>query len=234
MLEIRNLNFQNRLRNISLRCCSGEIHALLGANGSGKSTLLKGIMGLLPSSLSCVFWQEEDLHCKSRPEISQIVTWVPQQLNIPFEYSVEEFVAMGRYMHGDQGLIDPYLKQTDLLEWRKRPVQELSQGEKQRVYLARALATEAPVLLLDEPQAHLDLKRQKLFWILLQELAAGGKILLVANHDWHSSRKYCTHGTLLEQDRCIEQGLIQELKTFTIMDGPMDMDDMDSNGRHGL
>ena len=212
MLEIRNLTFQKRLINISLSCRSREIHALLDPNGSGKSTLLKGIVGLLATSLDCIFWQGEALHQKPRNKISQIVTWLPQQLNIPFEYTVEEFVGMGRYMHGDQGEIEPYLERTDLLCWRRRPVQELSQGEKQRVYLARALATEAPVLLLDEPQAHLDLGRQKQFWVLLQELANEGKTLLVANHDWHSSRKYCTHAAVLERGTCVMQGAISELR----------------------
>jgi ABC-type cobalamin/Fe3+-siderophores transport system ATPase subunit len=211
MLEVRNLSFEKRLSSLSLTCHPGDIHALLGANGSGKSTFLRGVMGLLHLSTDCVYWKGDPLHQKTRPEISRIVTWLPQQLQIPFDYTVEEFVAMGRYMHGNKGRLEPYLERTDLLEWRTRPLKELSQGEKQRVYLARALATEAPVLLLDEPQAHLDLGRQKQFWTLLQTLAKEGKTFIVANHDLHSSRNYCTHATFLEKGQCLWQGAVLDL-----------------------
>lgn len=211
MLEVRDLSFKNRLFSVSLSCCPGEIHALLGANGSGKSTFLKGVMGLLPVPSTAVLWKSEPLHLKSRKEISQILAWLPQQLSIPFDYTVEEFVAMGRYMHGNQGRLEPYFEKTETLAWKTRPLHELSQGEKQRVYLARALATEAPVLLLDEPQAHLDLSRQKQFWNLLKSLSQEGKILIVANHDLANSQKYCSHATLLEGGCCVRQGKVLEL-----------------------
>jgi len=211
MLEVRELSFPERLHPITLTCYPGEIHAILGSNGSGKTTLLKALLGLLPVPNNRVLWRGEPLLQKTRLEISRIVAWLPQQLQIPFEYTVEEFVGMGRYAHGDRGSLEPYLLKTDLLAWRHRLVHSLSQGEKQRAYFARALATEASVLLLDEPQAHLDLTRQRQFWTLLTRLAEEGKIILVANHDLHSSHRYCTHATILERGQCVAQGPVLTL-----------------------
>lgn len=211
MLEVRNLTFEKRLQGISLTCKPGEIHALFGANGSGKSTFLKSVMGLLPLSFEQVFWNGEPLHLKPRIEISRIASWLPQQLQVPFEYTVEEFVAMGRYMHRNKGSLDQFLEKVDVLPWKNRLLHTLSQGERQRVYLARILATESPLLLLDEPQAHLDLGKQKKFWSLIQLLASEGKTVIVANHDLQSSQKYCTHIALLEQGRCIQHRPVSEL-----------------------
>lgn len=211
MLEIREVSFERRLESFSLTCKPGEIHAILGANGSGKSTLLRVIMGLLPPRQGSILWEGKPLHQKTREEISQIATWLPQQLQTPFDYSVKEFVSMGRYMHEGRGCIETYLEKCDLYPFLHKPVRELSQGEKQRVYFARALATEAPILLLDEPQAHLDLRWQRRFWSLLQELSQEGKIPIVANHDLPSSKKYCSHATYLERGRIILQGAVLEL-----------------------
>lgn len=205
------LGHRKLVRNISLSFLPGSIHAILGPNGSGKSTLLKILAGIWTPSSGRVLWGEKNLLEQSRRTISQTVALVSAAPPLPpFDFSVADSVAMGRYPHGMHSvrpsLLDWALEQVDILHLRDRLLRQLSSGERQRVTLARAMMTETPVLLLDEPTSSLDLRQQKAIWKLLRKLAHQGKVVVVASHDLHAVRAHCDHVAYLEEGACVMHG----------------------------
>lgn len=220
MLKADNLSYSigphHILKDIQLIFHPGRLYAILGPNGAGKTTLLKLLCGLLKPTHGAVIHLGQDLSQLTRLAISRQITLVPQNPNTCFEYSVEEFVAMARYAHGrkpSQEIVAQALDAVDGLPFIKRPLQHLSQGERQRIYIARALATEAPVILLDEPAAHLDIRHQNEIWTLTRKLSSQGKTVLIANHDLRHSEKFCDEAILLHEGKCMEVGKIDEVIT---------------------
>jgi iron complex transport system ATP-binding protein len=179
------------LRDVSLTLQPGGITALLGPNGSGKSTLLKTVSKMIPTLGGDVLVGGRSVSKMSFRELARKVAFVPQEEHVPFRFRVFEVVLMGRMPHSS-GLLD---SQTDLEaaeraieeagcgDLRDRPITELSGGEKQRVLVARALAQEAPVLLLDEPTSHMDIGHQVAMVRLVHKLADSGYAILAAVHD---------------------------------------------------
>lgn len=217
MLECNELSYHSLIEEISLKFKPGEIHALLGPNGAGKSTLLKTLAGIWTPTAGTVCWHGQNLDQIDRRSKSRLITLVPQSPSIPFDYTVEEFVAMGRYLFKEHGSLSLILRKVDVFHLAKRWMRHLSQGEKQRVYLARALATEASVLLLDEPTASLDIGHHLQIWYLIQQLAKEGKVILVANHDLLSSQRMCTHAAVIHGGRCAAHGAYQEVMTPSLL-----------------
>ena len=178
------------LRGVDLELTGGWT-AVVGPNGAGKSTLLRALAGLLPLASGTVTLQGEDLIALSAAERARRLAWLPQQDALSGDLSVRDTVALGRLPHlglwarpgpGDEAAIDAAMVRADCHRWQDRPLHRLSGGERQRVHLARALATGAPVLLLDEPTAHLDPPHQWLLGRLLRELAATHTVVTVL-HD---------------------------------------------------
>lgn len=227
MLQVSDLSHHSSrkkrlISNISLTFAPGMIYGVLGPNGSGKSTLLKTIMGICRPSSGTVCWQSENLHQMGRREISRVLSLVPQGIPLYFDFSVQDIVAMGRYAHSTShvtstSMIEWALKQTHVWELRHQPVSTLSSGERQLAYIARALATEAPVMLLDEPTANLDIRHQLGIWKLLKSLASQGKVIIVANHDLQTSENFCDQVALLDQGRCVGMGTFTETITPQVL-----------------
>lgn len=212
MLQLENLAFQTILRGISAQFLPGSVTAILGANGSGKTTLLKTICRILQPTNGSIQYCEQDLGKMNRQEVSRILTMVPQNAPVPFDYCVEEFLKMARYRKKKAPeLVREALTAVDAQEFTKRPMQQLSQGERQRIYIARSLVTEAPIILLDEPTAHLDRRHRSQIWKLLHQLAKQGKTLLIANHDLENSRLYCDTALFLEKGTLVASGKTAEV-----------------------
>jgi len=204
-----------RLEAASLAVAAGEVAAVIGPNGSGKSTLLRLGAGVLTPRSGRVLLGGRDLARLSRRETARSLGYLPQQVRADFDYSVEEVVAMGRFPHlagagflsaADAAVVDRCLAETEVAEYRQRPLSRLSGGERQRVFLASVLAQEPRVLLLDEPTAALDLHHQVRFFALVRRLARQGIGIAVVTHDVNLASLYCDRVALLRAGRLVEEG----------------------------
>lgn len=206
------------LTDINLSFEEGRFNAILGANGSGKSTLLKILAGIWLPTVGHITWGDTDLAGMTRKEMSRAIAMVPQSPQTPFNYLVAEVVAMGRYTYDphywnsiDTPAVDDMLRAVDVWHLRHRKINEISYGERQRVYVARALVTGSPVILLDEPTAGLDIRHQHGIMDLLQQLIEQGKIVVVTTHDLSIAKDYGMHVTMLKQGKCLGSGPFQEV-----------------------
>jgi iron complex transport system ATP-binding protein len=220
-LDIRSLSAgyhsQLVLRDVSLRANGGEVLGVLGANGAGKSTLLRIISGtLVPRAGSVNLDETVDLTHLDAKHRAQLVAVVPQGARLPEAFTVMEAVLMGRTPYlpllgresaNDLRIAHEAMEQTDTLALAERRLGELSGGEQQRVLVARALAQQPQVLLLDEATAHLDLKHQAEVLSLARRWAHDcGCIVLAALHDLNLAALYTDriallhHGALLAID----------------------------------
>ena len=202
------------LQDIDLEARPGDVLALLGPNGAGKSTLLKALAGLLPHD-GRVEIADADLAALSSRDRAKRISYVPQRSLLRSALSVEEVVALGRYVHGgsfggmsknDTEAIDHALDTAHADVLRGRIFTQLSVGEQQRVLLARALASDAPILLLDEPTSALDVGEGMAVLRLIRKLAARKHTLIVVLHDLADARSTTDRALLLKEGRVVEQG----------------------------
>lgn len=189
------------LHDVSLSIGAGELVALIGPNGAGKSTLMRVMSGLLSPTQGAVRLDGRPLATFSERERAKVVAYVSQNPQIGFGFSVEEIVAMGRYAHrrrfgqltqADREAIEAAMHQTGVTELRKRKITEVSGGERQRVFLSRAVAQQPGVLLLDEPTANLDIRYQLELMSLIRDLNEKHRLTVVmAVHDLDLALRYC-------------------------------------------
>lgn len=223
-LSCENLQFSFDKRpmfnDINLSFVKGEFVGLIGANGAGKSTLLQLLLGLLKAQSGRVLLQSKNIHKIKRREIAKQLAFVPQSIELPYAFTVQQLVAMGRNPYlgafelessNDKKLIDEAMQLTDITHLQQRTVNTLSGGEKQRVIIARALAQQSPTILLDEPIASLDICHQLETLQLIQSLTQSGKTAVTALHDLNLAASYC--------DRLILIGKQQDGTTCVISDG---------------
>jgi len=227
MLEIETIrvSYGQRLAldGISLTVRPGEIVVLIGPNGAGKSTLIRAVSGVLPMQDGAVRIFGQDLLTLTARERARYLAVVPQARNLPPAFTVYESALMGRTPYlgwlGQAGAADHdrarrALERTHLHELSERRVGELSGGEQQRVLLARALAQETPVMLLDEPTTHLDLQHQSSLLNLIRSLANERQLaVLMALHDLNLAGLYADRVALLVGGRLEAYGTPHEVLT---------------------
>jgi len=204
------------LHELDLAIPVGQMVGLLGPNGSGKSTLLRVIAGLQPSASGTVALAGKSLAHYGARERARRVALVPQSVALPFAFSVLDVVGMGRHPHlglfgaagkRDFEIIHQALAQTDCSDLQERLATELSGGELQRVIIARALAQEPQLLLLDEPTAHLDLNHQLDIARLLQQLNREHELtVLWVSHDVNLAAEFCDRLVMLQAGRIVADG----------------------------
>ena len=183
MLKAEGLTLGSRLRGLSLHLESGQMVAVVGPNGAGKSTLLQVLAGLLQAE-GRIQWNGRELSRIPFLERGRTLAWVGQEAHAEFAFPVREVVAQGRHAWGDDGRgVADALAALDITDLADRPITELSGGERRRVFLARALATGAPLQLWDEPAASLDVRHGLEVLKLAKGLTAAGGTLLVSLHD---------------------------------------------------
>jgi iron complex transport system ATP-binding protein len=196
ILEFRNVSFSRGSRlvldELSFSIEKREMVALLGPNGIGKTTLLQLACHLLLPASGEILLQDKPLDRWSRQQLPRCIALVPQQLEIPFDFRVEEIVAQGRvpyiplFSHStalDREAVEKAMQAVDILNLRHRYYSELSGGERQRVKIAIGLAQQPNIILLDEPTQHLDIGRQIELIALLRELNQQGITIIAAVHD---------------------------------------------------
>jgi len=227
MIEVKSASFRYRqdwvLRDISFRMEKGEFIGVIGPNGSGKTTLLKLLYGLLIPQRGEVLFENTSLKKIHRPEIAKKIAVVPQETLSLFPFRVMEMVLMGRSPYlgrlmfegaKDLEIAKKAMEWTGILPLSERPIDELSGGERKRVFIARALAQESAVLLLDEPTASLDIHHQVDFLDLILNLNhQKGLTLVMASHDINLASEFCHRLILLKEGTIHELGQPREVIT---------------------
>ena len=198
-------NGHTALRDASFAIPTGTITALVGVNGAGKSTLFKALMGFVAVARGTITILGQPVKAVMK---AQALAYVPQaeEVDWSFPVLVEDVVMMGRYGHmgflrrpaeADRRAVDAALARVNMTEYRHRQIGELSGGQKKRVFLARALAQDAKVILLDEPFTGVDVKTEEQIIALLRDLRAEGRVMLVATHNLGSVPEFCDRVALV-------------------------------------
>ncbi|MDQ5987640.1 MAG: ABC transporter ATP-binding protein FepC [Syntrophus sp. SKADARSKE-3] len=229
-VHIENVGFQYGLsqwvlRDVSLTIGQGVFIGIIGPNGSGKTTLLRLINGLMVPQEGRIFVGGHPLESMKRREIARIMAAVPQDEEMVFPFTALEIVLMGRSPHigllrfeteDDLHIARRAMAQADILPFADRPMSTLSGGERQRVMIARALAQEPKILLLDESTAFLDLHHQIAFFDLMAGLnREAGMTIIAVTHDINLAALYCDRIVLLNEGRVHADGIPEKVITST-------------------
>lgn len=229
LVEARELSFayggRTVLDRVTLRVAPGEVVGLVGPNGSGKSTLIRLLSGILDSYAGTATLAGTEVRRLNRRELARRVAVVPQEPAFSFPFTALEIVLMGRHPHlaglafeadRDIELALAALERCGAGELSRRPIQELSAGERQRVVFAKALAQEPRVLLLDEPASFLDIRHQVELYDVVRELAAEqGVAVLTVLHDLNLAAEYCDRIYLLHEGRIEAEGATADVLTYS-------------------
>ena len=230
LLEVKNLaggyGEKKVFSGVSFSLFKGEFVSLVGPNASGKTTLLRAILRILPSLEGEIIWRGLSLRRVPRRQAARFMAYVPQENGLDFPFSLEEVVAMGRFPHNplfretkaDREKTREALAIVGLSGKEKDHFSSLSGGEKRRALIARALAQESELLLLDEPTLHLDLKYQLEITMLLSELVKNGLAILAVYHDIHLARLFADRLLLMKNGQLKGEFRGQELSEEIIAD----------------
>jgi iron complex transport system ATP-binding protein len=199
---------------------AGELLALVGPNGAGKTTLMRLLAGVWSPTEGAALLDGLELRELPRRRAARRIAYVPQTTSPASDFTVRELVAMGRYAHQgwlaapaprDLAAVRAALQRCDALHLAERSASRLSGGELQRVWIARCLATEADLLVLDEPTANLDVAHVLEVMELLVALARSGRGVAIALHDLGLARRYADRAALLHQGRLVASGLATDV-----------------------
>lgn len=233
MLEATNVSIsygkRQAVANVSLEVAPGDITAIVGANGAGKSSLLRALNGAIQPSSGEILLDGKPLTVFSRRAIGRRIAVVTQEALLAFPVSVLEFVLGGRFAWSGSGawgweserdleIAREVLRQTELESFSGRLMNELSGGERQRVVLARALATEAGILLLDEPTANLDLAHQaSMLQLVRVHCDERGTAAVIVTHDINLAAEFADYVVLLKSGHMIAAGEPREVLTERLL-----------------
>jgi len=211
------------LEDVSLAVKEGDFVGILGPNGSGKTTLLKSISRILKPHRGTILLNKADIYSLRGVEVARQMAVVPQDSAIGFNFAALDVVLMGRNPHmtrfqmeseKDMAIARKAMKLTNTWHFAERPINELSGGERQRVIIARALAQEPRILLLDEPVTHLDIINQLEIMDLVKELCVKeGVIVLAVFHDLNLAARYCNSAILLKNGKIFSAGGLDDVLT---------------------
>ena len=204
------------LHDVSLQANQGELIAILGPNGAGKSTLLGVLAGDLIPNSGTVNFGGDQISSLTKRELALRRAVLPQQVTVSFPFSVEEVVEMGRGpkpTSGDQDLIEMAMKRVDVLEMRTRLYRSLSIGEQARVSMARILAQDTPLLLLDEPTAVLDIGQQEKLMRIVRSLVDDGRTVIAVFHDLNVAMSFADRVVLLQKGKQVADGSPRQTMT---------------------
>ncbi|MCH1472889.1 MAG: metal ABC transporter ATP-binding protein [Bacteroidia bacterium] len=208
--------------NVDFKLPKGQVIGIMGPNGSGKSTLLKAIMGVVNPTTGYTKVYDQELE-----KVRHKVSYVPQRQDIDWDFpaSVWDVVSMGRFhIRGlfkrltseDNDIIQESLEKVNMLGFAKRQISQLSGGQQQRVFLARALAQQGELFLMDEPFAGVDIATEEMIVNLLKDMKSKGKTLVIVHHDLHTAQSYFDHLVLMNT-RLVACGKTSDVFTDQIL-----------------
>lgn len=211
----------NVIDSVSIEIESGSLTTIIGANGSGKSTFLKLLSGVIKNYSGKLFFKNSEFSSIKSAELAKSIAYVPQTQELLFSLTVEEMVASGCAPYLDWwGTLSDHHKKTvdaslgicELNHLRKHPVSDLSGGEKQRVWIAKALAQQTECIILDEPTAHLDIKHQLDLFRLLKSLQEREKkTIVIACHDLNLAANFGTHSIFFQCGNVLASGKTEDV-----------------------
>lgn len=226
MLEIKNLNFSYKkdkpiLSDISFMVKEGEILGIVGPNGTGKTTLLKSINKLLKPHSGQIIYNDHDIMQLSIKETAMLMAYVPQYTNSFFPMKVIDCIMMGRlpysqrhYTQKDKEIVFDIIEKTQLGEFAFRNIREMSGGERQRVFIARAMAQQPKLIILDEPTSSLDLKNQLFILHNISQLAKQENYSIIMTiHDLNLASMFCDKILMLKDSHIFAYGDTQDIFT---------------------
>jgi iron complex transport system ATP-binding protein len=227
IFSARNLSFgygsAEILHDVNVEVQTGEMVGIIGPNGAGKTTLLRLLSGYLIPVSGAIELFNKDLRTYEKRMLAQLVATLPQAIETIFPYTAEEFVHMGRYPHFDKRLgygrgeaevVRDVMERMGIGQLRGRIVNTLSEGERQKVYLAQCIAQDPKVLLLDEPVSHLDIRHQMQTLELLATLNEKGLTILMILHDLNLASEFCSRILLLSQGKIFADGTPEATLTY--------------------
>ncbi len=234
LLEAKNINFTYgrggfSLKSVNLSVNKGEVVSLLGPNGAGKTTLIKILASILGGFTGSVSVNSSPVGSYKGTELAKLISYIPQVDSYTFDYTVEELVSMGRrpYINemgllsqGDREAVKSVLDSFDLYGKRGEVYNNLSGGEKRMVLIARAIAQEAQLLLMDEPMTYLDMHHQSALMEKIMELNGQGKTILLISHGINLAAEYVKRVVFMKDgsiaadgppDKVINEAKIREI-----------------------
>ncbi len=225
--QIKNLNWAYRnkplFENLEIDLPKGVFISIIGPNGSGKTTLLRHLLRLLSTKKETIIYPKGDILNYSQKELARYISYVPQKNRLEYDFTVYEVVSMARYSHlknlqsltkEDHLIINNALNAMKIESLANHLATELSGGEYQRMLIARALAQQAAVILLDEPVSHLDLYNQKEILKLLRELVDESKATVITVlHDLNAVSTFSDLVVMLNEGKIVATGSVAEVLT---------------------
>lgn len=231
MINIENLtagyNGQNTIRDISLTFKKDEISVLIGPNGCGKSTLLKTLCGIVPITQGRILFENADILTLHKKAIAQKMAYLPQSRNMPI-ISARRMVLHGRFPHlgypkkyrkEDYDIVHTAMEQMGVLKYADTSIDTLSGGERQKVYLAMALAQSTPIVLLDEPTTYLDIYHQLDVIKLAVELKKQGKTVILVLHDLNLALQCADTIMVMDNGEIVTIAPPQEIISENVLEG---------------
>lgn len=225
MLEVADLTFaykqQNILQNISFKLGYGQSVCVLGKNGVGKSTLFKCLLRMLKPRTGSIKINDQSIQMCSRNELSQLISYIPQNQRGTFHFTVFEMVLMGttarlkNYQQPgkiENELAESALNALNISHLKNRSYSEISGGEQQLVIIARSVAQQSKIIIMDEPCANLDYGNQIMVLEMIQKLAEEGYLIIQATHDPNHALQYADY-VLILQEGCLLQGEPKKILT---------------------
>ena len=250
MIKLKLENFSTGYKNkiivdsINLSINSGEWLSLIGANGSGKSTLIKGLCGIFKPQKGKVLLRGKDINYLSNKSISQQISFLPQGINSNLSISVRDLVALGRSPYknfwdfdltkNDKSIIEESLKLVEILDLKDCLLSEISGGQRQRAFLALALAQETEIIILDEPTNYLDINHQIKFLQILKDLQFKKHLTIITVlHDLNLCARFSDQIAALKNGILIEVGEPKDILNKNIIKNIFDINVLISKTKYG-
>ena len=208
------------LDDVNVSVLSGEFVAVLGPNGAGKSTLLGALAGDFPLTSGSVAIDGHDIATLGPRDLARLRAVLPQQIVISFPFTVREVVAMGRNPwrdENDDDRVEAAMRRLNVESLQSRTYQTLSVGEQARVSMARVLAQDTPILLLDEPTAVLDIGQQERFLAVARSLVDEGRGVIAVLHDLNVAMRFASRVVVLHEGRCVASGAPRDVLTPALL-----------------